>query len=105
MILIETKLKIAIPQSNSMMEAFYSIAKYRYLYLQSIENGCRLQTRFEELIDEYNNHRPHYALGIYTPAEVQNGAIVRKAFPEVYQIAAKLRREKNKTTNCTQKCK
>ena len=28
-----------IVQSNSMMEAFYSVVKYRYLYLQKIQNG------------------------------------------------------------------
>lgn len=93
-----------IIQSNSMMEAFYSTAKYRYLYLQPINNGNELQTHFENLIQEYHYEKPHYALGIYTPSQTLNGADPKKSHKSIYLEAAKERRAFNKKSNCGMNC-
>jgi hypothetical protein len=87
-----------------MMEAFYSTIKYRFLYLLPIHNGDELTTAFEKLIHEYHFLKPHYALGICTPDEVRNGAIIQTSFKERYLLAAQKRREVNKVISCTQKC-
>lgn len=85
-----------IIQSNSMMEAFYSIIKYRYLYLQKIHNGNELLAAFKALLEEYHFEKPHYALGIYTPSEVLNGKNPNQKFTQIFKEAAKKRREVNK---------
>jgi len=88
-----------------MAEAFYHTAKYRYLYQQSIHNTPELYVKFEEMIHEYHFLKPHYALGIYTPDEVKNGADVNTAHRNTYTEAAGNRREINRNTSCNQKCK
>lgn len=93
-----------IEQSNSMMEAFYHTAKYRYLYLQTIQNKKELHLKFEEMINEYHFLKPHYALGIYTPNEVKNGADVKISHRDTYVQAARKRRETNRNANCNKKC-
>lgn len=93
-----------IVQSNSMMEAFYSIAKYRYLYLQPIHNTKELITQFKSLIQEYHFEKPHYALGIYTPSQTLNGADPKKSHKSIYLEAAKERRVINKRNNCGMNC-
>lgn len=85
-----------IVQSNSMAEAFYSTAKYRYLYLQKILNREELLAAFKYLLNEYQLEKPHYALGIYTPSEVFNGQIPKNNFTETFVKAAAERRKINK---------
>lgn len=85
-----------IIQSNSMMEAFYSIAKYRYLYLQLIHNRDELLIAFVAFMQEYHFEKPHYALGIYTPSEVLNGQKPNEKFTEIYKEGAIERRAINK---------
>lgn len=92
-----------IVQSNSMMEVFYSTAKYRYLYLKKIHNGDELLSAFEELMQEYHFEKPHYALGIYSPSEVFNGQNPRHKFPDVYKEAAIERRKVNQL-GCDSDC-
>lgn len=94
-----------IEQSNSMAEAFYHTAKYRYLYLQLIHNTQELYRKFEEMMYEYHFLKPHYALGIYTPEDVKNGADVKLSHRNTYAEAARNRREINKNMNCHQECK
>ena len=94
-----------IVQSNSMMEAFYHTAKYRYLYLKLIHNKPELTSEVQNMIQEYHFERPHYALGVYTPFEVLNGADLKTTHRNTYAEAAKKRREINKNANCMQKCK
>ncbi len=96
--------QVDIPQSNSMMEAFYHTAKYRYLYQKPIQNLQALTLRFQELVHEYNFIKPHYALGIYTPNEVYNGADPNTSHRDIYAQAAIIRRETNKNTNCPLNC-
>lgn len=93
-----------IEQSNSMMEAFYHTAKYRYLYLQPIHNTKEFHVKFTEMMHEYHFLKPHYALGIYTPEEVLNGADVKLSHRNIYVQAAEKRREFNRNANCNQKC-
>jgi len=93
-----------IEQSNSMMEAFYHTAKYRYLYLQPIHNRQEFHVKFAKMMHEYHFHKPHYALEIYTPSEVLNGADVKISHRTIYAEAAKKRRELNRNNNCSQKC-
>lgn len=94
-----------IEQSNSMMEAFYHTAKYRYLYLQIIHNTQELYRKFEEMMYEYHFLKPHYALGIYTPEEVKNGADMKLSHRNTYAEAGRKRREMNRNMNCNQECK
>lgn len=93
-----------IEQSNSMMEAFYHTAKYRYLYLQPLLNTKEFHVKFAEMMHEYHFLKPHYALGIYTPAEVLNGAEVKTSHRNIYVEAAGKRREFNRNANCNKKC-
>lgn len=94
-----------IVQSNSMMEAFYHTAKYRYLFLKPIHNTTELTSEVEKMMHEYHFQRPHYALGIYTPSEVLNGADVKLSHRNNYAEAARKRRDFNRNANCNQKCK
>jgi hypothetical protein len=93
-----------IAQSNSMMEAFYSTAKYRYLYQQRIENGTELKEVFEKFLDEYHYKKPHYALGIYTPSEVLLGQNKLVNFREIFAQAAAQRRQRNRSSSCSLMC-
>lgn len=93
-----------VVNSNSMMEALYSIAKYRYLYLHQIKDYDDLVRIFTAFIQEYHFERPHYALGIYTPSEVLNGAYLSISHKNTYAEAARKRREINRNSNCKQKC-
>jgi putative transposase len=93
-----------IKQSNSMMEAFYRTSKYNYLYLKQILNGTQLKLEFQNWIQEYNFEKPHYALGIYSPSEVLNGADLSISHRASFLEAAIKRREINKNFNCPLKC-
>jgi putative transposase len=93
-----------IKQSNSMMEAFYRISKYHYLYLKQILNGNQLKLEFQQWIQQYNYQKPHYGLGIYTPAEVINGVALLNNHRNTFIEAAKNRREINKRSSCSLKC-
>ncbi|HEY1038167.1 MAG TPA: DDE-type integrase/transposase/recombinase [Bacteroidia bacterium] len=93
-----------IVQSNSMMEAFYRTTKYQCLYLKQIPNCKQLMSEFESWINEYNNQKPHYALGIYTPYEILNGHDKCESFSERMKLAAQNRREFNRNASCKVKC-
>jgi hypothetical protein len=93
-----------IVQSNSMMEAFYRITKYQWLYLKQIHNGLQLNTEFENWINEYHFEKPHYALGIYTPFEIVSGSDKHEIYTDRMKLAAQNRREINKNGSCTVKC-
>ena len=81
-----------------MMEAFYRITKYKCLYLQTIADFEHLLKTFSEWIEEYHFHKPHYALGIYTPAQVLKGSDKHQRFSERMKNAALERREANKNS-------
>jgi putative transposase len=92
-----------IVQSNSMVEASNKILKHRYLFKQPISNREHLEEHLKSAIDDYCNHRPHYALGIYTPYEIQYDKKPELNIKTV-KNAVKERRETNKMNGCTQKC-
>ncbi|PCJ62705.1 MAG: hypothetical protein COA58_16885 [Bacteroidetes bacterium] len=92
-----------IQQSNSMVEASNKILKHRYLFKQPISNRKHLEEHLKDAIHDYCNQRPHYALGIYTPFEVQYDK--RPTFNiKTVKNAVKERREMNKMNGCDQKC-
>ena len=93
-----------IVQSNSMMESFYRITKYTWLYRKNIKDYNQLCHEFENWIQEYQFEKPHYALGIHTPYEVMKGADKLQLFSERMKQAAKKRREFNKNVGCNKEC-
>jgi hypothetical protein len=93
-----------IVQSNSMMEAFYRTTKYQCLYLKKIQNCKQLISEFDSWINEYNNQKPHYALGIYTPHEILTGNDKGQSFSERKKLAAQNRREINRNAHCKTRC-
>lgn len=95
-----------IAQSNSMVEASNKILKHRYLFKQPISNREHLEEHLKEAIHDYCNQRPHYALGIYTPFEIQYDKKPELSIKTV-KNAVKERREMNKMNKmngCDQKC-
>mgnify|MGYP003966097885 FL=1 len=62
-----------IRQSNSMIERFFKLMKYDYLYLKHAETPKLLVHQLKRMIIEYNYIRPHYALGLLTPDERYRG--------------------------------
>lgn len=93
-----------IVQSNSMMESFYRITKYTWLYRKKIKNFKQLHHEFEKWMQEYHFEKPHYALGIHTPHEVLNGADKKQNFSQRMKDAARKRRAFNKNVRCNKKC-
>jgi transposase InsO family protein len=97
-----------IKQSNSMVEASNKILKHQYLFKQPIADIEHLQEHLKEAVEDFNNQRPHYALGIYTPYEIQydkkpelNIKTVKnavKSLPDLWRE----RREMNKLNACRQ---
>lgn len=93
-----------IIQSNSMMEAFYRSTKYDWLYRMKIKNYEQLLLEFKNWIQEYHLEKPHYALGIYTPNEVLQGADKKQNFSQRMTEAAEKRRNFNKNVGCNKEC-
>jgi hypothetical protein len=87
-----------------MQEALYHTAKYRYLYQQDISDTSKLHSVFENFVHENQFVKPHYALGIYTPAEVQAGADLSISHTNTFMQAAIERRAFNKNASCQQEC-
>lgn len=90
-----------------MLNAFVNLPKnvaFPVLYLRHIANGDQLKKEFQNWMNEYNFEKPHYGLGIYTPAEVLEGADLLISHRVSFLEAAKKRREINKNTHCTLKC-
>src|SRR3989338_6727350 len=96
--------KMTTKHSNSMMEAFYHITKYRCLYLQKIRDYDHLFNVFQDWILEYNYKKPHHALVIYTPAKILNGSKKHEKYDGRMNQAGIERRAFNKNANCTAKC-
>jgi len=92
-----------IEQSNSMVEASNKILKHRYLFRKDIHNYTELIEHLNEAIFEFNNQRPHYALELYTPAEVHYNRYpsIKK---EVIKQYVKERIVLNRTNPCKKKC-
>lgn len=93
-----------IDQSNSMQEAVYRTLKYGYLFLMENPNYEALVEKFKKFLDDYQFKRPHYALNIYTPEEVYNGADIHFSRTSILKKGAIERLEYNRNVKCSQKC-
>jgi hypothetical protein len=93
-----------IDQSNSMQEAVYRTLKYRYLFLMENPNYEALVENFKKFLDDYQFKRPHYALNIYTPEEVYNGANIHFSRTKILKEGAIERLAYNRNVKCPQKC-
>lgn len=93
-----------IVQSNSMVEAFYRVTKYSWLYLKTIADGIQLKIEMENWMHEYHLTKPHYSLGIYTPYEILSGNNKQESFSERMKLAAQKRREINRNAHCKIRC-
>jgi transposase InsO family protein len=88
--------------SNSMVEAVNKIIKYRSLHFTQLEDIKSVHNRLSSFIPEYNDVRPHCALGILTPKEVQiEGKIPDKhILKEQYLAAKRARIIENRKYSC-----
>jgi transposase InsO family protein len=88
-----------ILSSNSPIEASYKTLK-RYLRTINISSKADLMQHLKFFFHDYNEVRPHYALGIFTPSEIYEGATPGNPYADAYPIAAQKRREVNRNANC-----
>ena len=93
--------QIDVKFSNSMVESFNSLIKYRSLYLHDIPDHNALIRHMTEFIPVYNNDRPHYAHKYLTPEESYFGMLPEKdKFKTELKIAHKKRIELNSKVSC-----
>ena len=87
--------------SNSMVESFNSLIKYRYLYLHDIPDHNALIRHMTEFIPVYNNDRPHINHKYLTPLESFSGLVPEKdKFKNELKKAHKKRIETNTKVSC-----
>ena len=92
-----------IPYSNSLIEAFNKRIKYRFLFLQQLENIQQAETYLSKAIETYNN-QPLLVLNGHTPNEILNGANPNKnPFSQAIKASVKERITQN-TSNTCQAC-
>ena len=58
---------------NAYIERFWRTAKYEWLYINNIKTIKELKNELPELINWYNNERPHQAIDYLTPQEKADG--------------------------------
>jgi putative transposase len=87
--------------SNSMVEAFNKILKYRHLFPFEIRDFESLEKHLPNSIREYNEVRPHYAHKFLTPSQVYFGqSINREEIRQRIAEAGKNRIIENRKTSC-----
>ena len=92
---------VDIDFSNSMVEAYNKILKYRFLYIKAIPNFDALQKYLPKAIDEYNKIQPHHAHKLQTPKEALEGFEYPNGFmKERIKKAQKLRIAEHKNSSC-----
>jgi transposase InsO family protein len=57
------------PESNGLAEAFFGSLKRDYVYQACLETLETVAHQVPQWIEHYNQHAPHSALGMQTPAE------------------------------------
>jgi hypothetical protein len=93
---------VDIDFSNSMIESYNKLLKYRFLYLKQIPDFNALERYLPKAIQEYNEVRPHFAHRYLTPREVFDGQRVDShKFSNQLQTARNMRLLHNKQTGCT----
>lgn len=88
-----------IRKSNSMIERFFRLMKYDYLFRAKPDNPEELQVILERMFHEYNFVRPHYSLDHRTPDEAYRG-VPPMNFRKQLLEGRRLRFEKNKNCAC-----
>ena len=92
---------VDIDFSNSIIESYNKLLKYRFLYLKEIPDFNALERYLPKAILEYNEVRPHFAHRYLTPKEVFDGQRVdRNKFKNQLQTARNMRLLDNKQTEC-----
>ncbi len=87
--------------SNSMVEALFRVLKYNYLYRMALSNMTDLKRAVRIMVEDYNEHRPHYALHGGTPNEAYCGDLPDKqTFPPYLQASKQQRMAYNKANEC-----
>ena len=93
--------QIDVKFSNSMVESFNSLIKYRSLYLHDIPDHNALNRHMTEFIPIYNNVRPHSAHTYLTPEESFFGMCPEKdKFKTELKNAHKKKIELNSKVRC-----
>jgi transposase InsO family protein len=93
---------VDIDFSNSLIESYNKLLKYRFLYIKQIFDFDTLEKYLPQTIQEYNEVRPHFAHRYLTPKEVFDGQRVdRNKFKNQLQTARNMRLLHNKQTGCT----
>ncbi|MCK4543620.1 MAG: integrase core domain-containing protein [Spirochaetales bacterium] len=93
---------VDIDFSNSIIESYNKLFKYRFLYLKQIPDLNSLERYLPQAIQEYNEVRPHFAHKYLTPKEVFDGQRVdRNKFRNQLRIARNMRLLDNTQTGCT----
>jgi transposase InsO family protein len=90
--------------SNSMVESIFRTMKYGYLYRMKIASMTDLRRSLRMCFEDYNEHRPHYALDEGTPSEVYGGEVLNRQDHAVYLSQAKVRRRAYNKENERGKC-
>jgi hypothetical protein len=92
---------VDIDFSNSIIESYNKLLKYRFLYLKQIPDFNSLERYLPQAIQEYNEVRPHFAHKYLTPKEVFDGQrVARNKFRNQLQTARNMRLLHNKQTGC-----
>jgi putative transposase len=87
--------------SNSMVEAFNKILKYRHLFPHEIRDFDALEKHLKKSIAEYNEVRPHHAHRFLTPAQAYFGHTVdREELRKRIIDACKNRVVENRNASC-----
>jgi len=69
---------------NRFVERLWRILKYEDIYLRGYEHGLELRQGVGNWFGDYNDYRPHQALGYATPAEVYRAPESHGAKPAIW---------------------
>ena len=86
-----------------MVESFFHRIKNRHLYFVALKNLETLQRETDFIINEFNDHVPHSALGGATPLQVASGSWSDEqviSLKESTQKARKQRIQTNRNLHC-----
>ncbi len=89
-----------IIQSNSMVESVFRTMKSNYLYLRKTKNKSQLIKVMQHFVYEYNDLKPHFSMGFYTPSEIYLGNTNSVDVSGTSKRAFNDRINSNKTCSC-----
>ena len=88
---------IEIDFSNSMVESLFHRIKNRHLYFVALKNLETLQRETDFIINEFNDHVPHSALGGATPLQVASGSWSDEQIISLKESTQKARKQRIQT--------